>query len=81
MLLGGVTPILSADELEQLGFKIMVDPVATLLATGAAVRKLASTLFQQGRLDSLAPELLTFEDVKQVLGLDELLRTIDNPPA
>ena len=73
MLLGGVTPILGADELEQLGFKIMVDPVATLLASGAAVRKLAETLKQHGRIDSLTPEMLTFDQVKQVLGLDEFV--------
>ncbi len=71
MLLGGVTPILGAKELEQLGFKIMVDPVATLLITGAAVRKLAATLQQQGRVDSLTEEMLTFDDVKQLLGLSE----------
>ena len=73
MLLGGVTPILSADELQQLGFKIMVDPVATLLATGAIVRTLARTLLEQGRVDSLAGELLSFDDVKQTLGLSEFL--------
>ncbi len=75
MLLGGATPILGADELQQLGFKIMVDPVATLLAAGAAVRKLASTLLDQGRVDSLTNELLTFDDVKQALGLSEFLRS------
>ena len=74
MLLGGVTPILGAEELEQLGFKIMVDPVATLLATGAAVRKLAETLKQHGRVDSLSEEMLSFDEVKQVLGLNEFLR-------
>ena len=69
MLLGGTTPILSADELQQLGFKIMVDPVATLLAAGAAVRTVANALLDQGRVDSLADELQTFDEVKQVLGL------------
>ena len=73
MLLGGVTPILGADELEQLGFKILVDPVATLLVAGAAVRKLATTLQQQGRVDSLTDEMLTFDEVKQLLGLNEFL--------
>ena len=73
MLLGGVTPILSAEELQQLGFKIMVDPVATLLAAGASVRHVAKTLLEHGRVDSLVNELLTFDDVKQVLGLSEFV--------
>jgi methylisocitrate lyase len=73
MLLGGVTPILGADELQQMGFKIMVDPIATLLVTGAAVRKLATTLQQHGRVDTLADEMLTFDEVKQALGLNEFV--------
>ena len=73
MLLGGVTPILSADELQQMGFKIMVDPIATLLVTGAAVRKLATTLQQDGHVNALADEMLTFDDVKRVLGLNEFV--------
>ena len=73
MLLGGVTPILSAEELQELGFKIMVDPVATLLATGSVVRQLAKTLFREGRIDSLADELLSFDEVKQVLGLSDII--------
>jgi methylisocitrate lyase len=74
MLQGGVTPILSADELEQLDFKIMVDPVATLLTVGAAIRKLASTFKLRGRVDSLAEEMLNFDEVKQLLGLNEFVR-------
>lgn len=73
MLLGGATPILSSEELQQLGFKIMVDPVATLLASGAAVRTLGRTLLEQGRVDSLADQLMTFNEVKQALGLEEFL--------
>ena len=73
VLLGGVTPILGADELQQMGFKIVVDPIATLLVTGAAVRKLATTLQQHGRVDALTDEMLTFDDVKQTLGLNEFV--------
>lgn len=73
MLLGGVTPLLAADELQELGFKIMVDPVATLLATGSVVRQLAQTLFREGRVDTMADKLLSFDDVKQVLGLSDII--------
>src|SRR6201984_1510423 len=36
MLTGGVTPILCVDELEQLGYKIVVCPIESLLVTAAA---------------------------------------------
>lgn len=71
MLPGGVTPILSADELQQLGFRIVVDPVGTLLATGHVVRKLAEAMLNEGRVDHLSPQMLGFDEVKQLLGLDE----------
>ena len=74
MLLGGVTPILSAEELEELDFKIMVDPVATLLTAGAAVRKLAETIKRYGRVDSLTAEMMNFDEVKETLGLAEFVR-------
>jgi 2,3-dimethylmalate lyase len=72
MLPGGVTPILSADELQQLGFRIMVDPVGTLLATGHVVRKLAEAMLNEGRVDQLSSQMLGFDEVKQLLGLDEI---------
>jgi 2,3-dimethylmalate lyase len=73
MLVGGATPLLPADELAQLGFRIMVCPVSTLLSTGYAVRRMAQALLATGRVDSLTDEMLTFDEVKQLLGLDELL--------
>lgn len=72
MLPGGVTPILTADELERLGFQIVVDPVGTLLATGHIVRKLAETMLNEGRTDHLSSEMLGFDEVKLLLGLDEI---------
>lgn len=72
MLPGGLTPILSANELEQLGFKIVVDPVGTLLATGHVVRRLAQAMLNDGRVDHLQNAMLSFSDVKQLLGLAEI---------
>lgn len=71
MLPGGVTPIVSAEDLEQSGFRIVVDPVATLLATGHIVRQLARALLSEGRVDHLSSQMLDFDEVKQLLGLDE----------
>jgi 2-methylisocitrate lyase-like PEP mutase family enzyme len=73
MLAGGVTPILSVDELEKLGYKIVVCPIETLLVTGAAVRRLIQALLTRGRADLPEDEMMTFAQVKQVLGLDDVL--------
>jgi 2,3-dimethylmalate lyase len=71
MLPGGVTPILPADELEQLGFRVVVDPVGTLLTTGHVVRQLAKAMLNEGRVDLLSSQMLGFDEVKRLLGLDE----------
>lgn len=73
MLTGGVTPILTAAELEQIGYKIAVYPVESLMIMLKAVRKLADTLYQQGAVRSLDPEMATFAELKELLGLDHFL--------
>jgi 2-methylisocitrate lyase-like PEP mutase family enzyme len=74
MLVGGTTPILSADELEQLGYQIMVSPVAGLLMTGSALTELTKALLESGRVDDLQTRMLSFEQLKQMLGLEEFLQ-------
>jgi 2-methylisocitrate lyase-like PEP mutase family enzyme len=73
MLTGGATPILSVDELEHLGYKIVVCPIESLLVAGSAVQRLIHALLTRGRVDLPAEEMMTFDQVKQVLGLDEVL--------
>ena len=67
MLLGGRTPLLSAEELEAMGFRMMVCPVTSLLATGFAVRRAAAAFLASGRVDTLSDEMMTFEEVKRLL--------------
>jgi len=74
MLVGGATPILSLSELESLGFKIGVSPIETLAAAGAAVRELARTLLRDGRIDRGGPPRLSFAEIKETLGLEDILR-------
>jgi 2-methylisocitrate lyase-like PEP mutase family enzyme len=73
MLTGGVTPILSVADLEMLGYKIVVCPIESLLVAGAAIQRLIQNLMHRGRVDLPGPEMLTFAQVKQLLGLDEVL--------
>jgi len=73
MLSGGVTPILPAEELGRLGYKIVVCPIESLLVTAAAMRKLIEALLTRGKTDLPAGEMATFAEIKQLLGLDEVL--------
>ncbi len=73
MLTGGVTPILTVAELERLGYKIVVCPIETLLAAGKAVQRVIEALLTHGRADLPDKEMLTFAEVKKILGLDDVL--------
>src|SRR5437763_12046321 len=78
MLTGGVTPILPVQELGALGYKIAVCPIESLLVAGAAIQKLIQQLITTGRVDQ-NQEMMTFAEVKEVLGLKEILE-IKNLP-
>jgi 2-methylisocitrate lyase-like PEP mutase family enzyme len=73
MLSGGVTPILPVEELGRLGYKIVVCPIETLLVAGKAVQRLIESLMTRGRCDLPDSEMMTFAEVKKVLGLDEVV--------
>jgi 2-methylisocitrate lyase-like PEP mutase family enzyme len=73
MLTGGVTPILTVDELDRLGYKIVVCPIESLLMAGTAIQRLIRSLLSRGRVDRPADEMMTFAQIKQLLGLDEVL--------
>jgi 2-methylisocitrate lyase-like PEP mutase family enzyme len=72
MLTGGKTPIVPVEELAAMGYKIVVCPIESLLVAGAAIRRLIDTLLNTGRVDQM-PDMLTFEQVKELLGLEEWL--------
>lgn len=73
MLPGGVTPLLPIAELEQIGFKIAVDPVATLMLTARAVQDLAREWLGPGAVSALTERMASFAEVKRLAGVDEFL--------
>ena len=75
MLTGGVTPILSVNELEQLGYKIVVCPIESLMVCARAMRELCETWKTTGRVDKLASQAMTFGDLKAMLGVERWLET------
>ncbi len=80
MLPGGTTPLLDANELERLGFKIAVDPLATLMLSARAVRDLGRVWRREGSVASLRERMAEFDEVKRIVGLDEFLTWGDGGP-
>lgn len=73
MLTGGATPILSVNELEQLGYKFAVAPVETLMVCARAVQQLCKAWQTEGRVDAMAQNAMPFADLKKLLGVDKFL--------
>ncbi len=73
MLTGGVTPILAVEELEQLGYKIIVYPVESLMVCAQAMRDLCRALLTTGRVDRLAAGATAFDEIKKILGVEQVL--------
>jgi 2-methylisocitrate lyase-like PEP mutase family enzyme len=73
MLTGGVTPILSVKDLEQLGYKIVVCPIESLMVCARAMRDLCEAWKNTGRVDKLASQAMTFADLKAMLGVERWL--------
>ena len=64
---------IAAKHLRRLGYKIVVCPIASLLITASATHRLVNTFISEGRVDGLADEMMTFAQIKQLLGLDEVM--------
>ncbi|QCC50152.1 isocitrate lyase/PEP mutase family protein [Halapricum salinum] len=68
MIEGGKTPVLSADELDDLGFDIVVYPLTALFAMTRAVREAYEALATHGTTDAV--ETVTFAQFEDVLGTE-----------
>ena len=74
MLSFGKTPLLTASELEELGFKFVVAPIETLLVAARAIESLAKTFLRDGSAAARKEEMMGFEELKEVLELEKYLR-------
>ena len=78
MLALGKTPILSAAELEEMGFKIMVAPIDSVLLTAKIMREMAEVFKRDGHTQSLEEKMVGFDEIKEILGLADYLSLQDN---
>lgn len=69
---GGKTPPLTYERIEQLGFKLIICPISTLLSATAAMRSALATIKSAGTPAPLADTMLPFADFLDFIGLPEI---------
>lgn len=74
MVEGGATPMLTAGELQAMGYRLVIFPGAAVRASAAAMMRIMAALREQGTTESLRDEMLTFNELNDLLGLPEFQR-------
>lgn len=69
---GGHTPPISLDRVAELGFSLVIYPIATLLAATAGVRSVLESIRRDGTPLAALTGLPTFDDFTDLIGLPEL---------
>lgn len=72
MFWGGKTPLVSPEQLAELGYRIMIVPSDLQRAAIRAMQKAAAVLRQQGNTAAIADELVSFSERESVVGLPEI---------
>ena len=67
MIEGGRTPFLSAPELEEIGFKIVVYPLSGLFTTTKVIQEMAARL--KGTGTTLGTEMVSFDEFYELIGV------------
>jgi 2-methylisocitrate lyase-like PEP mutase family enzyme len=68
---GGKTPMLPAERLEKMGYRIAIYPSETQRAAIHAMRNALTTLKREGTTESIDASLTTFKERDRVVGLDD----------
>ena len=69
---GGHTPLLSAKELEEIGFAVVAYPVSATYAIARTLQEVYAILRRDGETESLRERMLEFDEFNRLVGLDEL---------
>jgi 2,3-dimethylmalate lyase len=71
MLERGVTPIMGPQELRDLGFALVVWPLAPVYSVAQSLKDVYSTLRRDGSTKAISDKLMPFDEFNQIVGLDE----------
>jgi len=70
MLEGGVTPLLTQEELVSLGFQLVLWPLTALYASAKAMQEMFCLLMTAGTTRVALDRLIPFQQFHDVIGLD-----------
>jgi len=76
MVEGGVTPFLSAGELEALGYAIAIYPCSAYFAAVGAMRDVLATLRDEGTSEPRWPAMGTFREWQELTGVDAAMEFV-----
>jgi 2-methylisocitrate lyase-like PEP mutase family enzyme len=71
---GGRSPVLSARELQKIGYSAVVFPVAASYAVAEAIKKLMLEIKTAGTTDGFRDRMLDFDQFNELIGLEDLRR-------
>ena len=77
MLEGGVTPLLTKAELEDLGFQLVVCPLTALYASAKAMQEMFNLIKTAGTTRAALDRLLTFEQFHEIIDLEAYYEQAD----
>jgi len=73
MVEGGKTPMLSASDLESLGFKLVIFPGAIVRALAFAAQDFYDVLKRNGTTDAFRNRMFDFDAINRIVGTDAML--------
>lgn len=71
MLERGVTPLMGPKELKELGFDLIVWPLAPLYSAAKTLTEVYTTLRREGSTLAILDRLMPFDEFNRIVGLDE----------
>lgn len=71
MIERGVTPLMGPDELQALGFELIVWPLGPLYASARALKDVYTTLRATGTTQEILDRLISFDEFHKIVGLEE----------
>lgn len=72
MVEGGRTPLLPNNQLEEIGYRIVIYPTASTYLTTKAMMNLMNTLMKEGTTKGLMDQMVTFSEFNDLIGLTQI---------